>query len=107
MTQEVRVTLTLEVCITRQAEDIRQIVENAFQNLEYTELVRIDQIEEEAELYEVKDNQYHVRLLAVNTANPDQQMNGYLANFGMVASYDKKEAKKKANMFGGIIEKAI
>lgn len=51
--------------------------------------------------------QYVVKLSEVNQAKPDQQLCGYLANFNVVCHYDKKEATKKARMFGGVIEKAF
>lgn len=50
---------------------------------------------------------FRVVLKEGNTAKPDQRVNGYLGNVfgdGKIATYERKEAKKKASMFGGEIE---
>lgn len=49
---------------------------------------------------------YKVKLNEGHTANPDQIINGYLALFpNEIGIYSRREALKKAIMFGGKIEK--
>lgn len=49
---------------------------------------------------------YKVKLKEDHTANPDQNINGYLALFpNDIGIYSRGEALKKAIMFGGKIEK--
>ena len=50
---------------------------------------------------------YRVKLNEGHSAKPDQIAGGYLGNYSTVdpALYTEREAKKKAKMFGGSIEK--
>lgn len=48
---------------------------------------------------------YRVVLKENNTAKDDQKKDGYLASFGRIGSYTRGEAIKKADMFGGEIER--
>ena len=47
---------------------------------------------------------YKVKLDAKNLAQPNQNIGGYLAAFGQVQIYPKKDAIKKAKLFWGQIE---
>lgn len=51
MTQEIQVTITLEVDVTRTKEDIKDLIEAKLINMKYCDLVGIDSIKEEAEIY--------------------------------------------------------
>jgi len=47
---------------------------------------------------------YRVKLNAKHYAQPDQIKDGYLAGFGVIQTYTRGEALKKARMFEGKIE---
>ena len=47
---------------------------------------------------------YRVKLLKGHTAQEDQQVDGYLAFYGIIQRYSRSEAIKKARLFGGKIE---
>lgn len=49
-------------------------------------------------------NKYKVKLNADHKAQPNQIKDGYLAGFGIIQTYTRGEAIKKASMFNGSIE---
>lgn len=52
MTQEVQVTLTLEVDLTLGKVEVQDVLERAIAKVSNLELIKIDSIKEEAEIYE-------------------------------------------------------
>ena len=57
MTQEIQVTITLEVDVTRTKEDVQAFIESKLKNLKHADLIRVDSIKEEAEIYKVEDSE--------------------------------------------------
>ncbi len=51
MTQEIQVTITLEVDVTRTKEDIKDLIESKLLRMKHADLISVDSIKEEAEIY--------------------------------------------------------
>lgn len=53
MTQEIQVTITLEVDVTRTKQDIKDLIESKLLRIKHhAELISVDSIKEESEIYE-------------------------------------------------------
>lgn len=55
-------------------------------------------------MFMYKPKLFKVIVTDKSTAHPDQIIDGYLAAFGVVQTYELNDAKKKAKMFNGILE---